>query len=182
MRSPPVSAGSSPLARGTRRYRNLLRQELRLIPARAGNTATVRSATNESAAHPRSRGEHNTNLPGSHPPSGSSPLARGTRSWSVHNGLGERLIPARAGNTIAVTSEGGEYTAHPRSRGEHLPFFSPLCYPFGSSPLARGTRNTPTSPNTTPRLIPARAGNTQSSTQEKDPTAAHPRSRGEHPN
>ena len=50
----------------------------------------------------------------------------------------------------------------------------------GSSPLARGTlKGVPRCP-LHPRLIPARAGNTLSSTGKSLRRPAHPRSRGEH--
>ena len=51
---------------------------------------------------------------------------------------------------------------------------------FGSSPLARGTRNTIKHFNILIRLIPARAGNTISGRSIAAPPSAHPRSRGEH--
>ena len=70
--------------------------------------------------------------------------------------------------------------AHPRSRGEH-------CYPNpgrspggGSSPLARGTCGRPDHHSTSPRLIPARAGNIRFSRSRITAGSAHPRSRGEH--
>ena len=50
----------------------------------------------------------------------------------------------------------------------------------GSSPLARGTRPSRHPQGSTSRLIPARAGNTDSSIAPASVSAAHPRSRGEH--
>ena len=50
--------GSSPLARGTLRRRLEHPAVRRLIPARAGNTATSRTPRIPISAHPRSRGEH----------------------------------------------------------------------------------------------------------------------------
>ena len=79
-------AGSSPLARGTPQTRKAPQMPERLIPARAGNTgANVVGAVN-SAAHPRSRGEHMRRSPGRGTVSGSSPLARGT--LGTHGGAG----------------------------------------------------------------------------------------------
>ena len=52
---------------------------------------------------------------------------------------------------------------------------------WGSSPLARGARVSCAGIPVTERLIPARAGNTQSLLRDLSSFSAHPRSRGEHP-
>ena len=94
-----VAFGSSPLARGTLAGNRAKRDVLRLIPARAGNTASPTQTRPWASAHPRSRGEHDSR---GRPPGctrGSSPLARGTL-LSDRRRVGRlRLIPARAGNT-----------------------------------------------------------------------------------
>ena len=71
-------------------------------------------------------------------------------------------------------------TVHPRSRGEH--HFSPAiaACASGSSPLARGTRDSGVPGGLVVRFIPARAGNTCPSTASTPPSTVHPRSRGEH--
>ena len=69
---------------------------------------------------------------------------------------------------------------HPRSRGEHVSVTCPGVRAFGSSPLARGTLHSTTSPIPAHRFIPARAGNTGASSRHPTPPAVHPRSRGEH--
>ena len=105
--------GSSPLARGTLVNDAVSLSAVRLIPARAGNTYGKQWGANEASAHPRSRGEHR------HFPShrviecGSSPLARGTRTQQLDKGIGHRLIPARAGNTLA---DMGFYPLHQQNR------------------------------------------------------------------
>ena len=93
------AVGSSPLARGTQVAKTLRTAASRLIPARAGNTHSTKPASVSVAAHPRSRGEHLTSAPFSIDESGSSPLARGTRSRTTARVSPVRLIPARAGNT-----------------------------------------------------------------------------------
>ena len=73
--------------------------DIRLIPARAGNTFIASRRSGRHSAHPRSRGEHvlifgaGTGYPGS------SPLARGTQEPGAFSTYEVRLIPARAGNT-----------------------------------------------------------------------------------
>ena len=73
-----------------------------------------------------------------------------------------------------------EAAAHPRSRGEHLVEVGVVEGVTGSSPLARGTLLERRACKVRHRLIPARAGNTGRRLRMSMPTAAHPRSRGEH--
>ena len=152
--------GSSPLARGTLLHGRHESRRVRLIPARAGNTARSRRATRSGQAHPRSRGEHARKEHTNDAPPGSSPLARGTQ---IHGELVPflfRLIPARAGNTTPGMLKLSPTTAHPRSRGEHSGPLWSRAHPRGSSPLARGTRSPTRGKLAAFRLIPARAGNT----------------------
>ena len=154
--------------------------DVRLIPARAGNTWVFSSLSVWAAAHPRSRGEHGYPLGIVHLMRGSSPLARGTHDLQSFGDRAGRLIPARAGNTSSTSKTASPRSAHPRSRGEHL--FSSGCTRIllGSSPLARGTQQATRLREGWGRLIPARAGNTCPSLIPPRLSAAHPRSRGEH--
>ena len=131
-------------------------------------------------AHPRSRGEHSTQLPAIWLWVGSSPLARGTLVNSSGAGSGGRLIPARAGNTENQSACGSIHAAHPRSRGEHSSIPRMMTRAPGSSPLARGTLPLPGQEVLELRLIPARAGNTLGAGSIPCAGSAHPRSRGEH--
>ena len=90
------------------------------------------------------------------------------------------LIPARAGNTWLAESPRSPGRAHPRSRGEHRTRKRLYRKSSGSSPLARGTHPCVSRPNSSPGLIPARAGNTTRSPRSGTRYGAHPRSRGEH--
>ena len=76
-----TALGSSPLARGTPLPRNLGTLIRGLIPARAGNTCRCPFHKARQWAHPRSRGEHFCVRLSHAPGGGSSPLARGTRSF-----------------------------------------------------------------------------------------------------
>ena len=215
------AAGSSPLARGTRRPRGGLHPTRRFIPARAENTARLPCRAHTPAVHPRSRGEHRMTLSGRSDVNGSPPLARGTLDGIYRRGAARRFIPARAGNTPtqadAVRSAAGssplargtrrprgglhptrrfiparaENTArllcrahtpavHPRSRGEHARLPTDIVPAFGSSPLARGTRDVVAAAEAVVRFIPARAGNTPYATGPGGRSPVHPRSRGEH--
>ena len=194
-------SGSSPLARGTPPRAFAKASAWRLIPARAGNTVAEWISRELWTAHPRSRGEHLVMVStpalglGSSPLArgthaqediairaiiGSSPLARGTLMRLGSSSPAVRLIPARAGNTIALMRLTSWFAAHPRSRGEHDGEWVSDHGVSGSSPLARGTRVACELGVAGHRLIPARAGNTHRKTSPSAPSPAHPRSRGEH--
>ena len=132
--------GSSPLARGTPAARSVSKPQLRLIPARAGNTDCSDWLSPRAPAHPRSRGEHSGAITSPSAMVGSSPLARGTRAAEERQRIRYRLIPARAGNTPCRVPGRSGYPAHPRSRGEHSHSRASPIVIGGSSPLARGTR------------------------------------------
>ena len=155
-----VGCGSSPLARGTLMALAKIRMLLRLIPARAGNTRYPSARPAARTAHPRSRGEHLSSNRSMSMRCGSSPLARGTQSYSKKESKEHRLIPARAGNTGGRRQFMSWQTAHPRSRGEHPNNGFQSGANLGSSPLARGTRDWVPEDLAPDRLIPARAGNT----------------------
>ncbi len=175
-----ASSGSSPLARGTSPSRFLYGACRRLIPARAGNIPSTRSASLSASAHPRSRGEHRAVSTSISSRGGSSPLARGTSLLKLLATLYNRLIPARAGNICPGRRSPPLLPAHPRSRGEHKSSPNLPPRPLGSSPLARGTFLGVFSVIIGFRLIPARAGNITYLVKRNDDYAAHPRSRGEH--
>ena len=91
--------GSSPRVRGKPPVQDLLNQGGRLIPARAGKTATREKVPSRLAAHPRACGENapeGTRNPGSQ---GSSPRVRGKPPDAGGEVADGRLIPARAGKT-----------------------------------------------------------------------------------
>ena len=113
------AVGSSPLTRGKPGI--AVRGELfaRLIPAHAGKTAADLVVADESAAHPRSRGENIRTALGEFASDGSSPLTRGKQPCRCLSPYNIRLIPAHAGKTEAVGEGEGVHWAHPRSRGEN---------------------------------------------------------------
>ena len=115
----PGRCGSSPLARGTPIEQLEEVVEVRLIPARAGNTMVNAAIARCQSAHPRSRGEHSIRSRSRSFFPGSSPLARGTHGGQGVGKTTWRLIPARAGNTCRIFSPLNSKGAHPRSRGEH---------------------------------------------------------------
>ena len=94
------------------------------------------------------------------PTIGSSPRVRGTPSVAVSAIRHHRFIPARAGNTSSVHSDGRRQAVHPRACGEH----------------AGGWQRV----ETVRRFIPARAGNTWASPSPGCRAPVHPRACGEH--
>ncbi len=112
--------GSSPLARGTRHRITERNQNLRFIPAGAGNTWSEPGLCRVCAVHPRWRGEH------------AIPCIRSASC--------NRFIPAGAGNTTNRAIRHMMDSVHPRWRGEHADKAALIDDYAGSSPLARGTR------------------------------------------
>ena len=182
-KAPPIgtaSAGSSPLARGTRHADALRLAADRFIPAGAGNTSRSCPWSTATTVHPRWRGEHYRIAARSRPAGGSSPLARGTQVQARLHVAGARFIPAGAGNTSEIRNSRGWTPVHPRWRGEHLRSRKGLPPRAGSSPLARGTPVRIGPAHRARRFIPAGAGNTPASTTRQAPWPVHPRWRGEH--
>ena len=174
-------SGSSPLARGLLELGQGPGELRGIIPARAGFTMTLPSASLMRRDHPRSRGVYGELWWDRSCRLGSSPLARGLRQRLDDAGDEGGIIPARAGFTIRAVVLWAVRRDHPRSRGVyHAPGLpaSPL---RGSSPLARGLRARADSLRSSPRIIPARAGFTFCVSFEFGVQTDHPRSRGVYP-
>ena len=152
----------------------------RFIPARAGNTMGRTRRRRPRSVHPRSRGEHPASRAPGRSPTGSSPLARGTRDLAGRQEHRRRFIPARAGNTSQPAGRPSRNPVHPRSRGEHHQAPGQWRDVLGSSPLARGTLVATEGEAQVTRFIPARAGNTGRGRRAATHRSVHPRSRGEH--
>ena len=175
------SVGSSPLSRGIPSSCIYYYIPLRIIPALAGNTGTVRSLQPGTRDHPRSRGEYSCGSCRFLSWPGSSPLSRGILGGLSQMASGNRIIPALAGNTLlnaTATRTGGD---HPRSRGEYTATDTATHANPGSSPLSRGIRPLGALPHRNGRIIPALAGNTPCRCWNATSTTDHPRSRGEYP-
>ena len=136
--------GSSPRMRGTPYRQPVLAHGAGIIPAYAGNTRLQRYQHERCRDHPRVCGEHMASQLKFALCSGSSPRMRGTPG-EVQNVCAERgIIPAYAGNTIAVIFSKIEVRDHPRVCGEHASNVSDSSRNLGSSPRMRGTPSFPT--------------------------------------
>ena len=91
--------GSSPQARGTPAPALAKPEEVRFIPAGAGNTEYNKKGRMIVSVHPRRRGEHLNCLSRNFSVTGSSPQARGTPEEDARDSGSDRFIPAGAGNT-----------------------------------------------------------------------------------
>ena len=154
-------SGSSPLTRGKRCMILLTGRPVRLIPAHAGKTESRFGRRRRLAAHPRSRGENDSQPIRSVIVGGSSPLTRG--KLALHK------------------PDCGALLAHPRSRGENANSYTVSSAYFGSSPLTRGKHPHERSRAEPRGLIPAHAGKTPARPPTRASRTAHPRSRGENP-
>ena len=134
-----LDRGSSPHARGTLSGLQLEQFLGRIIPAGAGNTTPPTAEGRTASDHPRRRGEHLSPVAENPVLAGSSPQARGTHGAGKGFGLGSRIIPAGAGNTMAFKMLSTAMSDHPRRRGEHPSIRSLNGIARGSSPQARGT-------------------------------------------
>ena len=95
------------------------RMAARFIPAPAGNTLAGNWTLIRWAVHPRACGEHETRRDALRGVIGSSPRLRGTRYAETRRQVGERFIPAPAGNTAASDNVRWFTAVHPRACGEH---------------------------------------------------------------
>ena len=177
-RSPP---GSSPLARGLPSETENDNVAERIIPARAGFTATGAGIPLGLADHPRSRGVYTAAASSATSPSGSSPLARGLHTERRAYDLRPGIIPARAGFTPSSAGSSSPRTDHPRSRGIYLGLLEAGVEELGSSPLARGLLTKEEEQLWDAGIIPARAGFTAPPPPGSGGSRDHPRSRGVYP-
>ena len=118
-----------------------LRNDDRIIPARAGFTPAGPACGAPAADHPRSRGVYGTATRPSLSTAGSSPLARGLRGPEVGPRLPAGIIPARAGFTRSGSGRARSPRDHPRSRGVYAAVGAWPAASAGSSPLARGLQS-----------------------------------------
>ena len=132
----------------------------RIIPARAGPTDQRRRRLELRTDHPRSCGANDDELRQAFVDDGSSPLVRGQRQRLFEPAPEVRIIPARAGPTVALEHRCEDNTDHPRSCGANFGLQWLGGKTCGSSPLVRGQLSPSSLSNHAFRIIPARAGPT----------------------
>ena len=136
----PHFKGSSPRVRGKHSHQGPAPGPVRLIPACAGKTHTLRCCREFSRAHPRVCGENAIERFGVAVAIGSSPRVRGKRSGKRFLRDARGLIPACAGKTSYLQDSSMLSPAHPRVCGENHRLTSANKREWGSSPRVRGKR------------------------------------------
>ena len=114
-----LTLGSSPRMRGTPNLAKTADRQLGIIPAYAGNTRKSVFKFDSTRDHPRVCGEHDAGRINQATFTGSSPRMRGTLGTALNHFLNRGIIPAYAGNTIAVCNAFQISPDHPRVCGEH---------------------------------------------------------------
>ena len=109
----------------------------------------------------------------------SSPRGRGKQDQSPRTHPTPRLIPAWAEKTAAAPGPESQPRAHPRVGGENGISRGGLTLLGGSSPRGRGKRRMVLTTGWPVRLIPARAGKTNTNPTLQSVSQAHPRAGGE---
>ncbi len=155
--------GSSPHERGTGAAPQRGGQELRFIPARAGNRPAWPTAPWNSAVHPRTSGEQSAASAMLRTMTGSSPHERGTGRPLLLSARRTWFIPARAGNRSRSSACPEQLSVHPRTSGEQGTRLSLASRKLGSSPHERGTGLCKQGAAGWGWFIPARAGNSSRS-------------------
>ena len=178
-RLPCLHHGSSPHMRGTLAHLLPSADELRFIPAWAGNARCPVAAETSSTVHPRIRGERHLVTRMDPCQDGSSPHVRGTPTAPEAETLRSRFIPACARNAREGAPSAKNGSVHPRIRGERAGPGSDRTKPVGSSPHARGTRQGLTREPGRHRFILACAGNACAGRPRLPQSAVHPRMCGE---
>ena len=173
-------SGSSPRMRGTPAGAPCPCGRVRFIPAHAGNTLTAAIISTSVPVHPRACGEHGQRPARHRQGSGSSPRMRGTLGGQRALGIGQRFIPAHAGNTAGPVSWSEPSPVHPRACGEHQLERFQMFPQVGSSPRMRGTLVEHAKRRVGHRFIPAHAGNTPATFCHGREKPVHPRACGEH--
>ena len=152
--------GSSPHTRGARGSGPSPDRRCGIIPAYAGSTVIDFHMHSVHRDHPRIRGEHIGKQAVGAASNGSSPHTRGAHPECHRRRGRRRIIPAYAGSTAQRHDPKGDFTDHPRIRGEHVIKIGADLSAQGSSPHTRGARGRTPLGRDAGGIIPAYAGST----------------------
>ena len=150
----------------------------RIIPARAGQTSTTPDSRGRTPDHPRACGANGGVGSSDIVQCGSSPRVRGKLPPIRERRNPLRIIPARAGQTQLKAGVECVPVDHPRACGANYEIRPMGAKEYGSSPRVRGKRAQPGNSGSLIRIIPARAGQTNSNSMWQREYADHPRACG----
>ena len=155
-----AKSGTSPRMRGKHLAppRGLMR--LRNIPAYAGKTTEVATASDPLGEHPRVCGENQATTTLDNENAGTSPRMRGKHRVGIYGHSRVRNIPAYAGKTDLKCEFHCDSPEHPRVCGENRPHRLRVRNPQGTSPRMRGKLGYRKRQASARRNIPAYAGKT----------------------
>ena len=173
--------GPSPRARGILALEPAFLDDLRSIPASAGNPSIRLVTWPTVRVHPRERGESFETMSPGVSGGGPSPRARGIRRRRRFEDGRPGSIPASAGNPPPARCRCCSATVHPRERGESEEGRAFAMQAAGPSPRARGIPRPRHRPRLADGSIPASAGNPRRSASTRSGPRVHPRERGESP-
>ena len=161
------ATGPSPRVRGKPAILKRITAEYRSIPARAGETCPCRTRSSRTWVHPRACGGNRAVGVFACLENGPSPRVRGKPGCADCGRRGSGSIPARAGETFRLPLPYTAPTVHPRACGGNRG--AGVCARFrcGPSPRVRGKRAHPVKGGMPRGSIPARAGETPSSSTSR---------------
>ncbi len=171
-------SGSSPRVRGKRDRAGNRPAIRRIIPARAGQTRPPARRPRRRPDHPRACGANAVSFQSTARCSGSSPRVRGKLVSSARTAFHDRIIPARAGQTVHTVTPLSKTPDHPRACGANAVVRVDVRVSIGSSPRVRGKPVTSDDFTVFERIIPARAGQTSWHGQHTRVHSDHPRACG----
>ena len=170
--------GSSPRVRGKPGGDPPVGHQLRIIPARAGQTPACSHCRRTFPDHPRACGANQQSAYLRRGQYGSSPRVRGKLKQRFRIWKRGRIIPARAGQTLRPDDVAGPDADHPRACGANRSKGSQITGHSGSSPRVRGKLPGIPGIALVARIIPARAGQTSCSSVFRCRRTDHPRACG----
>ena len=174
----PSSRGLSPPTRGNRIFPRYDTDEVRSIPAHAGEPPILQPAQPLTRVYPRPRGGTRTPYRYRGRTYGLSPPTRGNRRavGVPHTSL--RSIPAHAGEPAPSQACDSLFQVYPRPRGGTAKVLASGFSPVGLSPPTRGNPDVVWEWPGSPRSIPAHAGEPSGVCPSVHSITVYPRPRG----